>query len=150
MLRDIPLEEIKETMENPDKVEVFLNTDSGTYRMYLKNFDYYNVFCLGTDFNSEPRIHIKLPTRFVERYGSDLNQLLEEFLKITGITGIIDGDSSVLIKEFSHEEKILALNPQTLNGAVFFGCSDGDKTRNFFGVQKIKHNKMLEDYEVKK
>ena len=150
MIRDIPLDEIKETIENPDQKDIFINVSSGTYNMYLKNFDYYYVFCLGIDLNSSPRIDIKLPTKFVEQHGLDLNHLLEEFLKIVGVVGIMGDKSSIMIKELSHDEITVHLGPQTLHDTVFFSCRDDDVTRNLFGITKSKHNKMLKEYEVRK
>ena len=150
MIRDIPLEEIKETIENPDQKDIFINVSSGTYSMYLKNFDYYYVFCLGIDFDSSPRIDIKLPTKFVEQHGLDLNHLLEKFLKIVGVVEIMEDKSSIMIKEFSHEKIAVHLNSKTLHDTIFFGCRDDDVTRNLFGIIKSKHNKMLEEYEVRK
>ena len=150
MIRDIPLEEIKETIEKPDQKDIFINVSSGIYSMYLKNFDYYYVFCVGVDFDSSPRLDIKLPTKFVEQHGINLNHLLEKFLEIVGVKEIINDKSSIMIKEFPHKEMSVHLNSQTLHDTIFFGCLDDDVTRNVFGIIKSKHNKMLEEYKVRK
>lgn len=112
-----------------------------------KKFDYYYILCIINHDNPENQMNLKLPLKFVEKYKENLKELLNEFLKIVGIN---HGQDKEKIIEFSHIEKIMALNPTTLHDTHFFGCQHEDKTYCFFGIQQSKHAKMLKEYEVRK
>ncbi len=149
MILDIPDNEIKETLENPDKVDTLFQIDTKICKLYLKNFDYYYTLCITNSDSPEMQMNLKLPSKFAQEYVNDLNTLLDKFLEIVGIIGITDDNKGKKI-DFSHKEKNLMLNPVTLRDTHFFGCQHEDVTYCFFGIQKSKHAKMLTECEVRK
>jgi len=149
MILDIPDNEIKETLENPDKVETLFQRDTKICKLYLKNFDYYYVLCITNSDSPEMQMNLKLPSKFAQKYVNDLNTLFDKFLEIVGISTISDESKGKKI-DLPHKEKTIALNPVTLRDTHFFGCQHEDVTYCFFGIQKSTHAKMLKEYEVRK
>lgn len=76
-LLDISTEEITETLHETPKI--LHTSQNGECQAYLKNFDYYHIFCLINTKNPLCNQYIKLPNDFVDNHNSSHQNLLDEF-----------------------------------------------------------------------
>ena len=143
---DISFEEVEETQLSEPKI---LHDNSiGKCLAYLKNFDYYYIFCIVNPKNPLVDQHIKLPIKFVEENNSSYENLLDEFLKITGLPFATHNND--LIVTMTGENKRIHLHPITFNRTRdrTFCVESGDTADFMFVTDMIKHRNFLQEYEV--
>lgn len=145
---DVPVDHIEETLKT--KPEILFENEHGKCITYLNDFDDYFVFSITNTQNSLNNYHIKLPKKFVEINNSNYRNLLDEFLKITGVPTNIDGHSKLIVS-FNTKEKTLGFNPITFNRIekMTYGIQNGDMIDFFFCVDIIKYRDFLEENDVK-
>lgn len=145
-LMQLPFDQIDETMETEH--QLLYKIGSAECLAYLKDFDDYYILSITNTENKLVNQHIKLPTKFVEKFDkTNYKELLDEFLKVTGVRfGNMD---KKLITDFNMKEKAIAMHPYTYNGALVFGLERDPMVHFFFVYNILKYRDFLKKYNIK-
>lgn len=144
---DLPVVEIKETLAS--EPIVLYDNSIGKCLSYLKNFDYYYIFCIVNPDNPILNQYLKLPTKFVEQNNSSHRNLLDEFLKIAGVPFANIDNNRIVTLTGKHKE--IHMNPITYNRTknMTFALESGDTVDFVFTIDIILYRDFLEKYQVR-